>query len=563
MRSITSYTGWVILGLSGAAGIVAQEEGAPAFQESIEVHELRLEVRVDNGLGLPVDSLTADDFVVTEDGEPVEIVDFRILQDGKPFLPLAEEAGASPEQIEAALAEPEVAVQREPELVVILTDFQMRRPRFVTAMARLLQWVDEHPEEIAERNWMVGFVDRSVGFLGEPTNDPVELKATLENLSSRKIEGRIWRFVESPSTEPWVQETRTYNARESGRTTGTDETQRQRMMDRQGCSGKRTWMLGQVDSLRRLVESLAPLPGRKTVVWMHSFSLYRLTEGCSRGDMFTVVRAVGDLGALASSAGVVFHASSMGGLIPVDSYELTEQNMAVVSPSTFETTFSLGALAQSLAQYTGGQKVGLNDPSWIFHRAFKDSVYELTVLVPHGRDGRRHDIKVRIKEGYPLAILRYPRTYVDLSKRQLLMNQLQRFSMLPGSYGSFPVYLKTEEARNEELEAGESVDLAVSVAVPVGRVGMLTQEDGGQLARLEPYVSVHNLDGELVEFQQLDSSEFRLAKGVEIAPEDVLQATTRIPLPPGEYLVNGAFYDALNDTSGVTSARVNLTQSSN
>ena len=558
MRSNARVAGWVILALLGGGAVFAQSEGSPSFQESIEVHELRLEVRVDNGLGLPVDNLTAEDFIVTEDGEPVEIVNFRILQDGKPFVPMAEKAGASREQIEAAMAKPDAEVQREPELVVLLTDFQMRRPRFVSAMGELLQWVDEHPEEVVDRTWLVGFVDRTIGFLGDPTRDPAELKATLEDLASRKIESRVWRFVESPTVAPWVKESRVYNAVASGRLTGTDEERRQRMLNRQGCSGKRTWMLGQVDALARLVESLAPIPGRKTVVWMHSSSYYLLTEGCNHEDVFAVLSAAGDLGALASSAGVVFHASSMAGLVPLDSFALTEQNMANVSPVEFETTFSLGTLAKNLSIYTGGQRVGLNDPSWIFHRAFKDSVYELTVLVPHGRDGKRHDIRVKIKQGYPLAILRYPRTYLDLPKKQLLMHQLQRFSMLPGSYGSFPVYLKTVEA-----ESGEAVDLTVTVAVPVDRVGMVAEEDGGQVARLEPYISVHDLEGELVAFQQLDSSEFRLEEGVEIGPKDVLQANTRIQLPPGEYLINGAFYDVLNDTSGVTSARLELTESAN
>ncbi len=535
-----------VVALAGPPAGLGQDSEVPVFQESIEVHEVKLSVRVDNGLGLPVDGLTVEDFVVTEDGASVEMVDFRLVQDGDPFVPLAERSGVTPGQIALALSEPAATVQSEPELVVILTDFQTIRPRFVAAMGKLLAWVSDHPQEVGERTWMVGFVDRTVGFLGGPTSDPVELKAKLRDLQRRKIQGRIWRFIESPANASWVQDAK------GGQASGGDEDLRQRMLKRQGCSGKLGWIMSQIDSLGRLVESLAPIPGRKSVVWMHSSVYFKQEEGCSKGDVFKAVRSLSDLGAIATSAGVIFHASSLAGLELFSNDEVTESNMNSVSPRQFESTFSLGTMAKSLANHTGGQKVGLNDPSWIFHRAFKDTVYEIAVLVPHGRDGKEHDIKVKIKQGYPLAILRYPLTYLDLSKKQLLMNQLQRLSMLPGSYGSFPVYLRTETG-----EMGETVSVTVTIAVPAGQIGMV-EEDGEQIARLEPYISVHNLEGELVEFLQLNSSEFHIQAGVDVGPEARLQATAQVELPPGEYLINGAFYDSLNDTAGVTSTRLAL-----
>lgn len=530
------------------------------FEESIEVHEVRLTVRVDNGLGLPVTGLTVDDFSVVEDGQPVEIVDFRLLGNAAELRRV--ESPSTNDRADADIVADEATrptpTAAEDELVVLLFDLQGNRPRFHNAVNDVVSWIDEHPDDVAQRTWLLGILDGSVAIPGQPTRDPAVLRTALEDLKDAKLHDRVWRFVASPGEAAWVQEARAYNALASGRQVPFGDEISQRMLEREGCLGLGGWMVTQIGSVRQLIESLAPVSGRKTVVWMHSSASFGGPEECRDMDVLRVTRAMHDLGALTATSGVVFHASSMAGLefdygAAAGPTDLTGQNMNTVSVSPFSrSVMSLAGLATNMSIYTGGQRVALNDPTWIFHRAFDDPVYEITVLVPHGRDGQEHSIDVDL-QGHPLAILGYQRTYLDLSKRQLLMNQLERFSLLPGTYGAFPVHLGGTGTKD-----GDEVVAEVTVAVPAARIGLLERDDA-LVAELEPYVAVHTLAGELVEMRQLDDAELRLSRDAEIGANDAFTARTSIRLPAGEYLFTGAFFDRLNETSGVTSAKLDLT----
>lgn len=544
--------------LTAAQSAPAADTDTP-FLEEIEVHEVRLTVRVDNGLGLPVTGLTVDDFSVFEDGQPVEIVDFRLLGSAGE-LRRAEPPSTSDRadaDIAADAATRPKPTAAEDELVVLLFDLQGNRPRFHNAVNDIVSWIDEHPDDVAQRTWLLGVLDGSVAIPGQPTRDAAVLRAGLEDLKDLKLSDRVWRFVESPSEAAWVKEARAYSALDTGRETLIGDEIDQRLTQLQDCAGLRDWMLGQVESLEQLVESLSPVSGRKTVVWMHSSNFKAFPDPCSLRDILTVARATQDVGALAAASGVVLHASSMGGLEfhygAAAGGGATEQSMhltAGIAPY-YEINLALGAMARNMAIHTGGQRVALNDPTWIFHRAFDDPVYEITVLVAHGRDGEEHKIDIDL-EGHPLAILQYQRTYLDLSKRQLLMNQLERFSLLPGSYGAFPVHLGGTGTGD-----GNEVVVEVTVAVPAARIDLLERDDA-LVAELEPFVAVHTLAGELVEVRQLDRADLRLPRDAEIGANDAFTARTSIRLPPGEYLFTGAFFDRLNETSGVTSAKLDL-----
>ncbi|MEM9292839.1 MAG: VWA domain-containing protein [Acidobacteriota bacterium] len=75
---------------------------ADLFQDSADVNVVNLEVQVTDGEGQPVSGLGLEDFVLLEDGEPVEITNFYAVENGEVLLPApvsaAEgEATAAPE----------------------------------------------------------------------------------------------------------------------------------------------------------------------------------------------------------------------------------------------------------------------------------------------------------------------------------------------------------------------------------------------------------------------------------------------------------------------------------
>ncbi len=560
-----------LLSLSLASGVVlGQDQGgsSPVFQESIAVHEVRLEVRIENGLGLPVDDLTQSDFTVTEDGEPVEIVRFQVLNPRGVATPTASARVETTEQ-QTPTPQPVVANPRQQETVVLLFDFVDNRIRFVNAVDEISRWVDQNSRLVAERTWIVATLDGAVGLLDSPTQDPETLKTTLEELKKKRSEEtRVWRFVASPSESAWVQKAREFNAAShpsqtnAGPTTATGEDEQLKRFRGSDCRMQAEWMVGQTSKLRQLVESLSPLPGRKTVVWVHGTSFSSVPQGCPAKDVFQATRASWELGSLAAAAGVVLHASDMSGLtLRYGSADSSASDMGLIGEymetaavaSGYEHFLSLGSLARNMSIHTGGHRVVLNDPSYVFHRAFEEPVYEVTVLVPHGRDGLHHRIKVKV-EGHPLARLSYQRNYVDLDKRSLLLNQVERMSLLPGSYGSFPVHLS-----GSGLQDGKNIETRVTIATPAHKIGMMV--DGDHLvAKLEPFIAVYQVNGQLIELRELEASEVRVDNARGIRPSDAFKVSTTFELSPGEYLFTGAFFDTLNETSGVTSARLDLNQ---
>ncbi len=553
---ITSVAGRILLpalvftyAALSAERAVAQTTDS-TFEEAIDVHEVLLTVRATTWRGKPIDGLTAADFSVTEDGKPVEIVGFRRLDaDGG-------RAGPVPQEPVATNSEAGPALQEEQELVVLLFDMQGLQPRRARALQQLLEWVDAHPQEIQRRNWLVAILDGSIGLVSDPTNDPSELRNAVAAAGDRRTRDRIWRFVESPAEATWVQDARAYNAAASSGATPLGDEVSERMLARQKCFGKRDWMTAQIDALQQLIESLAPIPGRKSIVWIHSSHLGDVPEYCQDWEIFRITRAMQDLGALTAASGVILHAANLEGLnLEYGRAErmnmgVSENNMA--SPAVLPGhphNMSLGTLARNMAGYTGGRRIESNTPPVILDMAFAGPVYEIAVRVPHGRDGKEHRFHVDLR-GHTGADLYYQRSWLDLSKRDLLVNQLRRLSLLPGSYGAFPVALRGQVQP-------ESSALEVSVAVPVNRVGLVERKEK-LVAQLEPYVAVHRLDGTLVVFQPLDASPLELPKDAEIGSGAALKASVELELPPGEYMVTGAFFDALNETAGLTSTRMEL-----
>lgn len=93
-----------------AAPVSAQDGGAP-FIDRLDVRNVLVDVVVESRNGEPVLDLTADDFRVTEDGKPVEILSFT-----PPTV------GGSSQEIGARRAAPEAAARTVPRRTVVLFD---------------------------------------------------------------------------------------------------------------------------------------------------------------------------------------------------------------------------------------------------------------------------------------------------------------------------------------------------------------------------------------------------------------------------------------------------------
>ena len=156
-----------------AAGITPSAARAQRFGEEISIVEVEIPVQVLRE-GRPVAGLAAEDFEVLDDGEPREIVGFRVVD-----LTRVEPAPGAPEA-GAADAEGAPSAAREGRSILIVFDFLFSRPHYLErALAGVRRMVAEqlHP---ADRVGVAYLGGTGASLLLGFTADPRELETALD-----------------------------------------------------------------------------------------------------------------------------------------------------------------------------------------------------------------------------------------------------------------------------------------------------------------------------------------------------------------------------------------------
>ncbi|HVS62709.1 MAG TPA: VWA domain-containing protein [Thermoanaerobaculia bacterium] len=206
MRRTIETASWLSLAIAllmAAAGIPQEEpspsqasrqqtaqEGLPPdlqFVDVIDVQLVNVEVWVTDGRGRPVRGLTADDFEVLEDGEPVEISYFAEVQEEKPVLSSLERSLAEPE---ADAPAPPAAPTVEPNHLVIYFDEQHLKPdsrrRAIADLGEFLASEEVPPERV-----LILSQDQSLKTEATFGSTWLELEDALERLSESLPRGGL------------------------------------------------------------------------------------------------------------------------------------------------------------------------------------------------------------------------------------------------------------------------------------------------------------------------------------------------------------------------------------
>ena len=141
-RPVSPLAALVVVALLAFAGASSMPAAAETFGESISVIEVEIPVTVlrDNE---PVHGLTRDDFVVTDDGDPRDIVGFRVIDLSERSA--AEPSGASSEQAPGA-----APTQTEGRRILVLFDMMFSTPHHLRrGLSGIEQMVAEdlHPAD--------------------------------------------------------------------------------------------------------------------------------------------------------------------------------------------------------------------------------------------------------------------------------------------------------------------------------------------------------------------------------------------------------------------------------
>lgn len=267
--------GYSALVLSAPSWSQARDGTASAMGEVVNVHVVEVDVRVTDEDGEPVQGLAAADFTLREDGDEVEILYFREIAPRE----IAPSAGAAAEgeAEETAQAAGEPPAKGPGLLVFVLDDASVdagERRRMIGLLRDALRSHFDPADGFDPYTAAAVATVSENGFqvTGQPSGELVQLLAAVAH-----VEGTPSRGVqEAREADAFLREAvgEVAEIREqlrSGGITREEASRKLRRIARQVQSEAaelRQSAWNRLGALASLVEALAPMPGRKAIVYL-------------------------------------------------------------------------------------------------------------------------------------------------------------------------------------------------------------------------------------------------------------------------------------------------------
>jgi VWFA-related protein len=521
------------------APVAAQAE-APAseiFLDTVDVDVVNLEVSVVDAGGNPVHGLTREDFVVLEDGEQVELTNFYAVEAAQRVLP-PEEASAGERRSGGETAE--LPPDQRLNLAVVIDNQNISPPNRKRALDQVRDELDRVVRPGDEV--LVAVLDPLPRIEQLFTDDLDAVDAALERLGHERV-GNVS-----------LQAQRIDILRELGQASGTaapppasgglqPESKAQPVdyarvalsrlesyAEQSGFQMRRTFA-----GTAALVASLGGLPARKAVLFVSdgldtnpALPLYEaffqaypeearelgVSSPRSAARKHDLEEEMRDLTQSASASRVTFYTlDSEGARSAASGVELSG-----ITPPAGLTDLSGQDTMLQLAAATGGSAMlnaanlrGLLDVVAQDHSDY----YSLGYVSPHSRDGRYHDLEVRVP-GVPGARVRHNEGYRGKDVRQEMADRTLSALVLDVAQNPLDVRI---ELGDEQTEAKDRFVLPVLVKVPISKLTLVPAESAHH-GRITISVAVRGDDGSLSAPQHFEVP-------VDIPNEQLLTAMSR------------------------------------
>lgn len=459
------------------------------FIDTLDVSLVNVELYASKD-GVPVTDLTADDFVILDDGDPVEITNFFRVAAGRRM-----EEGVP--EIDVASAEaPEAVELREPSTLVILVD-----QAFISPMGRKL--VFERLEGQLQRliddgtSILVASKYRSVKIDQPLTTDAAQVMAVLDRLS----EVATFSYASDiRTTVQAIQRGLATSGRQAAPGGGSSLADSASELDAYGTFQQAKNLSQQIHNdvneslglVRRFLSSLAGLPGRKAVlyvadelpvragemawqVWYEKFGAqYGARFGAPTADSvlneYDATPQIQRLIAEANAHRVSIYPVGVGSNAMGSLFGAESEGVQRPGRSLLQSVQSDQAL-HWLAIGTGGRAaIGRGDLDPFVDRLQEDLgyYYSLAYASPHRGDGEVHSIEVQVKR--PDVEVRYLSKYRDTSRDQE-MESRSLAALILGS-GENPLEVRIEVGEAKKQRDG-TFKVPLSVQIPVANLVLL------------------------------------------------------------------------------------------
>ncbi len=538
---------------------IAQDEQTPQatdpFFEQIAVSIVNVEVYVEDKTGKPITDLTRDDFEVTEDGRPVELVNFYRVAGGRPnaepkVLRETEPMGAEATTVEPIALEPTAPAVPDSQrlhLVVYVDNFNihpLNRNRVFSQLRLFLRQTLRPGDEV-----MVASYDRSLNIRHPFTGDADSVNRILlelEEFSGMALEREseradaIQKIYESDSLRQALWQAKQFSDNQSHELDGT------------------------LDALAEMLDSLAGLPGRKMLLHLSDglpmvpgqdlyqaiqqrfADLSTLAEAQSRDHSRRFMSII----ARANSNRISFYTIDASGL---ETRAMGAETRAISSPVVVGSAVSsvrarnLQSTLELMAERTGGRAIlNTNDVSEGLERIAGDfsNYYSLGYRTPTTERGRYHRIEVRLKNPVNGWSLRHREGYRGKSLETEIADGIKAFLVHDYQTNPLGVTIEVGEAASPDLNG--FFDVAVRVRVPIGKIVLLPRPDFRE-GRLRLYFGALDEQGRDAPLQELPF-ELRIPESsVEIARQDEMVRVINATMRPGSHKLVVAVRDEIGD----------------
>jgi VWFA-related protein len=475
-----------------AGAATAAEQGAFALDVNVEV--INVDVFVTDKTGAPIRGLTQADFPVFEDGRPVAISNFYTVDDARrataprtlPPIP-----GRAPQGVVV----PEIPEDQRLYLIVYIDNFNIKpfnRNRVFRSIREFLGRNVTPEDKVMLVTYNRSFKER-VSF----TSDPSLINSALFEIEK---ETGFGTHRESDRND-------TLQLIEDG------ESVQQVMGQVRAYAGSLyNDTMVSIDAIKKLVDSLGGLPGRKAVLYV--------SEGLpqvSGEDMYQAInekfressvlleardydasRRFQELAAQANANRVTFYTIDAAGLRTLSASSAERRSAGQPGMSSFidsQNIFNLQAPLLQLAEDTGGKAIiNTNDVGPALGAVANDlrTYYSLGYQPSHSGDGRYHKIEVKVKGGKDRSLrVRYRTGYRDKPVEQR-MNDGTMASLLFGELGN-PLGLSLEFGAPTLRDDGNAM-VPVHLRIPLDKVILIPQAEN-QEAHLRAFIGVLDDEG--------------------------------------------------------------------
>lgn len=549
-----------------ATGVFGQVPTAPPFVSSVEVRVVNVEVVVTDSYDQFVADLRPEDFVVLEDGKPMEVTNFFKVIQAQPQL--------SPADLAQGVSIEDERLRRR--VVLVVDNNFLDPPTRARALERAKGFLGQAVSGGTE--WAVAAVGEGLQYLLPFTTDSWRVAAALDEvmtLPSFAARHQLeFRLENDPVRSQYLQ------GEEPARASRYDPGQTQRFASQERARRNLFSFAVTAKVLTGLMRSYATFGGRKAVVLLtggmefHPEAQY-LVSGDPKtwADSGLTDRTQSDpalesikretetvLQALVETAGAsgfqIYVINAQGLASPLRLHDVSTRQLGLVkNVGSFAAPPEISdpeTAPLTLTQGTGGLYLRSAKVEQPLARILEDTTtyYSIGYPPPHPPDGRWHSIAVRVKRAG--VKVRHRQGYWDLSDEAKFAQELATPLVFPKQKGNLPVSLQVEEKGSQ----GKEVRMAASVSLPLREIVFLPRSNGGLSGGCTVFLAVYNEHGENL---TVIPKTFPLSvpQGQEAHLQDgFFRATLLFSVPPGAYTVSMTVWDQLGGQQGTALQQV-------